>query len=118
MRKSAYPSLKPIEWKGSSYADLFAFPKEARHDAGYQLERVQAGEDPEDWKPMPSIGQGVREIRVHEDSGEFRVVYLAARPEAVYVLHAFQKKSQKTSRMDLALAIKRFKTIPRSGGAG
>ncbi|MEJ0040242.1 MAG: type II toxin-antitoxin system RelE/ParE family toxin [Gammaproteobacteria bacterium] len=117
MRISAYPSLKPIKWKGSSYADLCAFPKEARHDAGYQLEHVQAGEDPADWKPMPSIGPGVREIRIHEQSGEFRVIYLATRPEAVYVLHAFQKKSQKTSRTDLALAIKRFKMIPRSGGA-
>jgi phage-related protein len=117
MRESAYRMLKPIEWKGSSYADLFAFPKEARHDAGYQLERVQRGEDPTDWKPMPSIGPGVREIRVHEDSGEFRVIYLATRPEAVYVLHAFQKKSQKTSQADVALAIKRFKTILRSGGA-
>ena len=118
MRKPAYPAMKPIEWKGSSYADLCAFLKEARHDAGYQLERVQAGEEPADWKPMPSIGQGVREIRIHEQSGEFRVIYLATRPEAVYVLHGFQKRSQKTSRTDLALAIKRFKTIPRSGGAG
>jgi phage-related protein len=118
MRNPAYPVLKPIEWKGSSYADLLAFPKEVRHDAGYQLERVQRGEEPEDWKPMPSLGVGVREIRIHEDSGEFRVMYLATRPEAVYVLHAFQKKSQKTSRRDLALAIKRYKTIPRSGGAG
>ena len=118
MRKPAYPVLKPIEWKGSSYADVCAFPRDARHDSGYQLERVQAGEDPQDWKPMPSIGQGVREIRIHEDSGEFRVIYLATRPEAVYVLHAFQKKSQKTSREDLALAIRRFKTIARSGGAG
>jgi phage-related protein len=117
MRKSAYPFLKPIEWKGSSYADLFAFPKDARHDAGYQLERVQSGRDPQDWKPMPSIGQGVREIRIREEAGQFRVIYLATRPEAVYVLHAFQKKSQTTSRTDLELAIKRFKTIPRSGGA-
>ena len=67
---------------------------------------------------MPFIGHGVCEVRIHEQSGEFRVVYLATRPEAVYVLHAFQKKSQKTSRADLALAIKRFKMIPRSGGAG
>jgi len=118
MRKSAYPELKPIEWMGSSYADLCAFPKDARHDAGYQLEHVQAGESAADWKPMPFIGHGVREVRIHEQSGEFRVVYLATRPEAVYVLHAFQKKSQKTSRADLALAIKRFKMIPRSGGAG
>jgi phage-related protein len=118
MRKSAYPALKPIEWKGSSYADLCAFPREARHDAGYQPQRVQVGEDPSDWEPMSSIGQGVREVRIHEHSGAFRVIYLATRPEAVYVLHAFQKKSEKTSRMDLELAIKRFKTIPRSGGAG
>ena len=110
--------LSRIEWKGSSYADLCAFPQEARDDAGYQLERVQAGEDPGDWKPMSLIGPGVREICIHEDSGEFRVAYLATRREAVYVLHAFQKKSQKTSRTDLALAIKRFKTIPTSGGAG
>lgn len=109
--------LKPIEWKGSSYDDLMEFPRAARHDAGYQLERVQGGEEPADWKPMPSIGPGVREVRVHEESGEFRVIYLATRPEAVYVLHAFQKKSQKTSRTDVALAIKRFKMIPRSGGA-
>jgi phage-related protein len=60
----------------------------------------------------------VRVIRIHEQSGEFRVIYVATRPEAVYVLHAFQKKSQKSSRADLAMAIKRFKTIPRSGGAG
>lgn len=117
MRESAYRRLKPIEWKGSSYDDLFAFPRAVRHDAGYQLELVQGGEEPSDWKPMPSIGPGVREIRVHEDSGEFRLIYLATRPEAVYVLHAFQKKSPKTSRADVALAIKRFKTIPRSGGA-
>jgi phage-related protein len=117
MRKQAYRVLKPVEWKGSSYADLFAFPRAARHDAGYQLERVQRGEDPSDWKPMPSIGCGVREIRIHEDSGEFRVIYDATRPEAVYVLHAFQKKSQQTSRTDIALAIKRFKTISRSGWA-
>ena len=116
MRESAYRRLKPIEWKGASYSDLLSFPKAARHDAGYQLEKVQGGEDPSDWKPMPSIGAGVREIRVHEDSGEFRVIYLATRPDAVYVLHAFQKKSQKTSRTDVALAIKRLKTIPRSGG--
>src|SRR5262245_21801484 len=92
MSKSAYSVLKPVDWMGVSYANRSAFPKEARHDAGYQLERVQAGEDPHDWKPMPSIGTGVREIRIHEDSGEFRVIYLATRPEAVYVLHVIEAR--------------------------
>ena len=74
-----------------------------------QLENVQRGEEPQDWKPMSSIGPGVREIRIRETSGAFRVVYLATRPEAIYVLHCFQKKSQQTSRQDLALAKARLK---------
>lgn len=72
------------------------FPGEVRREAGYQLARVQAGKDPADWKPMPSVGLGVNEIRVREDSGAFRVIYVARFAEAIYVLHAFQKKAQKT----------------------
>ena len=84
------------------------FPEEARHDAGYQLDKVQRGDQPGDFKPMPSIGKGVEEIRVSETSGAYRVIYLARRAEAVYVLHAFQKKTQATSRKDLAIAKVRF----------
>lgn len=96
---------------GSSKDDLRGFPAEARREAGYQLEKVQRGEDPTDWKPMRTVGAGVREIRVHE-SGAFRVFYLATRPEGVYVLHCFQKKAEKTSQRDIELGRARFKAIP------
>ena len=86
------------------------FGSVARREAGYQLDRVQRGLEPADWKPMKTIGPGVAEIRIHEH-GEYRVIYVAKFEEAVYVLHAFQKKSQKTTQRDIELAKKRYKTI-------
>ena len=80
---------------------------------GFDLYRVQCGLDPKDWKPMASVGVGVKEIRVRDKAGIFRMVYLATRPEGVYVLHCFQKKTPKTSRLDLELAYKRLKAIAR-----
>lgn len=106
-------ALKPTLWIGTSKADLMAFPWEARRDAGFQLWKVQRGENPSDWKPLSRVGPGVREIRVREESGAFRVLYLANRPEGVYVLHCFQKKSQTTNEEDIRLAKKRLKTIPK-----
>lgn len=79
---------------GSSLNDLNAFPEEARRDAGFNLDFVQRGFEPEDWKPMRTVGAGVNEIRVRDASGAYRVIYLATRPEAVYVLHCFQKKTR------------------------
>lgn len=102
--------MKDAIFLGSSQADLRDFPDEARRAAGYQLSRVQAGLEPEDWKPMPTIGPGVREIRIRT-GGAFRVIYLATRPEGVYVLHCFQKKTQKTAQNDLELARQRLKHI-------
>lgn len=107
--------MRPVVFIGSSLDDLRAFPDRPRHDAGFQLERVQRGLDPDDWKPMQTIGPGVREIRVRDASGAFRVVYVAAFAEAVYVLHAFTKKTQRTSQRDLALAQSRFKELKRRG---
>jgi phage-related protein len=104
--------MKKVVWMGTSREDLRDLPAEARREIGYQLEHVQEGADPDDWKPMSSVGSGVREIRVRESSGIFRCIYVATRPEGIYVLHVFQKKTQKTSRHDLDLAQKRFKTIP------
>lgn len=101
--------MKKIEWLGSSRSDLRNFPEEARTDAGYQLERVQRGDDPDDWKPLKTVGPGVREIRVRDASGAFRVVYWARLEDCVLVLHAFQKKTQATSRKDIILAVQRFK---------
>jgi len=98
---------------GRSQDDLRDFPEDARGDAGYQLGKVQRGLEPSNWKPMTTVGVGVREIRVTEQSGAFRVIYVATRAEAVYVLHRFQKKTQKTSRHDLDLARERFGRLPR-----
>ena len=105
--------LKPIFWVGSSKSDLVDFPDDARREAGYQLEKVQHGGEPNDWKPFPDVGPGVKEIRIHEASGAFRVMYLATRPEGIYVLHCFQKKTQQTSQHDIELGQKRFKTLPK-----
>jgi phage-related protein len=103
--------MNKLIWMGSSREDLRAFPRQARREMGYQLENVQEGVDPDDWKPMSTVGSGVREIRARESSGAFRCIYLATRPEGIYVLHCFQKKTQRTSRQDLDLAARRFKAI-------
>lgn len=102
--------MKPIAWMGDARERLREFPADAKRDAGYQLELVQTGSSPRDWKPMPSIGVGVNEIRVRA-GGAFRVVYVAKYPEAVYVLHAFEKKSSRTSQGDIALARSRFRAM-------
>ena len=105
--------MKPVRFLGDSLERLREFPEDARHDAGYQLEHVQRGEQPDDFKPMPSIGKGVEEIRVRDDSGIYRVIYTARIADAVYVLHAFQKKTQATSKRDIATARERFAQLRR-----
>ena len=110
--------MKAVVWVGTSKADLKAFPSAVIDDIGHQLFRVQCGLDPDDWKPMPSVGAGVREIRVRDATGAFRTIYLATRPEAVYVLHCFRKKSQKTARGDLELARLRLSRLPRKAPHG
>jgi len=95
---------------GTSKADLRSFPDEARREAGVELHQVQLGLEPTDWKPMPSVGPGVREVRIRA-GGAFRVIYLATRPEGVYVLHCFHKKTRKTAPRDLELARQRYKQI-------
>ena len=98
---------------GSSKADLKAFPATVMDDMGHQLFLVQCGLEPDDWKPMTTIGPRVKEIRAKDASGIFRTVYLAARPEAVYVLHCFQKKTRQTSQRDIGLARKRLQDVLR-----
>ena len=105
--------LKPVRFLGDALQRLRDFPNDARHDVGYQLDRVQRGLQPEDFKPMPSIGRGVEEIRVWDESGTFRVIYTARLADAVYVLHAFQKKTQATSKRDAEIASKRFAQLIR-----
>ena len=106
--------MKPITFLGDSLEEVRSFPTGARREAGYQLDRVQRGVMPEDWKPMKTVGRSVCEIRIRDDGGAFRVIYLATLPESVYVLHAFQKKTQATSKTDLDLARSRLKELMRS----
>ena len=103
--------IKPLEFKGSSLDNLRAFPLEARREVGLQLDRVQRGLVPDDWKPMNTIGQGVKEIRIRETSGIFRVIYVAKFADAIYVLHCFQKKTQKTSQTDVNIASRRYRDL-------
>jgi phage-related protein len=105
--------VKPIEFLGDSLRSLREFPDDAKRDAGYQLDRVQHGLQPDDFKPMPTIGKGVEEIRVRDDTGAYRVIYTARLADAVYVLHAFQKKTQATSKRDIELAKQRFALLGR-----
>lgn len=94
---------------GDSLGCLRDFPEDARSTAGFQLREVQNGNDPADWKPMKTIGSGVREIRIREASDAFRIIYIASLKQQVVVLHAFQKKTQKTSQKDIDLAATRLK---------
>jgi phage-related protein len=103
--------FKPIEFLGNSLDDLRAFPLAARREAGHQLDRVQHGHEPNDWKPMSAVGQGVKEIRIRDVAEAFRVLYVARFADAVYVLHCFQKKTEKTSKADLDLAAKRYRDL-------
>ncbi|WP_265283166.1 type II toxin-antitoxin system RelE/ParE family toxin [Verminephrobacter aporrectodeae] len=107
---------KPIEFRGSSLNDLRRFPIAARREAGHQLDRVQNGQEPDDWKPMNTVGQGVKEIRIRDAAGAFRVLYVAKFSDAVYVLHCFQKKTEKTSKTDGDLAARRYRDLLKEMG--
>jgi phage-related protein len=105
--------MKEVEFLGDSLERISDFPKGARQDAGRQLERVQYGLAPNNFKPMPEIGKRVNEIRVRDESGAYRVMYTARLADAVYVLHAFQKKTQQTSRRDIEIARLRYRNLMR-----
>ena len=102
--------MKPLEFVGSSQEDLRTFSAEARRATGFELNFVQMGLMPSDWKPMKAIGSGVMEIRIRKE-GEWRVIYVAKFEKAVYVLHAFEKRTRKTRQADIELARQRFKEI-------
>jgi phage-related protein len=101
---------KPLIWLGNSRRGLRAFPALARRLAGFQLRRIQRGLEPNDWKPMQTVGPGVREIRIHI-AGAHLLFYVATRAEAIYVLHAFEKKTRKTSSNDLEIARQRLRAL-------
>lgn len=102
--------MKSLRFIGSSLDDMRDFPADARRQAGFELDAVQRGLDPSDWKPVTSVGTGVREIRIHV-LGEWRVIYVAKLADAIYVLHAFHKKTQRTRHEDIELARRRYRQI-------
>jgi len=103
--------MKAIEFLGDSLKTIRKFPEKARRDAGFELDAVQNGLMPSDSKPMPSIGRGVEELRIWDESGTYRVIYTARLADAVYVLHAFQKKTQATAKSEIEKAKERFKML-------
>lgn len=105
--------MKPVTFLGDSLEEIRAFPQGVRREAGFQIEKVQQGVEPDNWKPMKTVGAGAREIRVRDETGAFRVIYVATLPEAIYVLHALQKKTEKTAKGDIELARKRFSELMR-----
>jgi phage-related protein len=104
---------KQLRWLGDSLEEVKGFSDDAKRSAGHQLGLVQAGLEPLDWKPMESVGAGVKEIRIRVETS-YRVLYVAKFNEAVYVLHAFVKKTQKTSRQDIDLSGERYKALVRA----
>ena len=105
---------KPIDWRGSSLRDIKnddLFTPEARREAGHQLNQVQAGLEPDHWKPFNDVGAGTKEIIIDIDDGWFRILYVAKFPEAVYVLHCFKKKTNTTTKHDKAVAAVRYKAL-------
>ncbi len=102
---------KPIKFLGRALEDLRAFPVAVRREAGHQLDQVQHGREASDWKPMNTVGHGVKEIRIRDEAGAFRVLYVAKFADAVYVVHCFQKKTQTTSQTDIDLATKRYRDL-------
>jgi phage-related protein len=101
-------SRRPLIWVGSARQDVKAFPRSARQRAGFELDLLQQGLDPADWKAMPTVGDGVYELRIRAE-GAFRVFYVTKRAEGIVVLHAFQKKTRQTAKLDVDLAAKRYR---------
>jgi phage-related protein len=107
--------MRPVRFLGDSLKRLRDFPEAARYGAGYQLDKVQHGAQPDDFKPLAAVGRGIEEIRITDESGAYRVIYLARRADAVYALHAFQKKTQATLEKDIDAARRRFAELSRGG---
>ena len=105
--------MKQIIFKGASLDDIREFPMQTKRDVGFELDRVQRGMNPSDWRPMPSIGKGVREIRVRDETGAYRVIYVANIGEYIYVLTAFQKKQQKTPKTEIDKAKRHYAEVAK-----
>lgn len=102
---------KNIYWVGSSKENLISFPKEVRKEAGFQLNKIQSGLAPDDWKSLDNIGAGIKEIRIRDNTGIYRIIYIAKFEDAIYVLHCFQKKAMQITKHDKDIIIARYQAI-------
>ncbi|MFL6667832.1 MAG: type II toxin-antitoxin system RelE/ParE family toxin [Burkholderia ambifaria] len=102
---------KPVVFVVGALDALRGFPLPARREAGHQIDQVQRGLAPDDWKPMRTVGPGVREIRLRDASGAFRIIYVATFADAIYVLHCFRKQSARTCNADIELATRRYRAL-------
>ncbi|MHB1947413.1 MAG: type II toxin-antitoxin system RelE/ParE family toxin [Gammaproteobacteria bacterium] len=107
--------MKKIAWLGNTHQLIKGYPDNVKREIGYNLDMIQRGLDPFDWKPMSSVGTGVKEIRIHEEN-EYRVLYVAKFEDAVYVIHSFIKKTQQTPQKDIELAKQRYKELVKMRG--
>jgi len=100
-----------VVWEGDSREVLQAFPEEVRQNLGFQLWQLQQGERPGDYRPLPSIGTGVFELRDQDERAWYRVVYLSRINDVIYVLHCFEKKSREMTRKEFGKAKQRLKAV-------
>ncbi|WP_119841341.1 type II toxin-antitoxin system RelE/ParE family toxin [Salinibacter ruber] len=108
--------VQNLAFVGSSRGDLCAFSEDVRREAGYQLDKVQRGEQPTDFKPMKTIGSGTYELRIKEYGNEYRIFYVAKFGDSIYVLHAFKKTSRKTPERHLNISRRRYKIAKEHAG--
>jgi phage-related protein len=103
--------LATVVWEGDSREVLKAFPEEVTQNLGFELWQLQQGERPRDYRPLPSVGPGVFELRDQDERAWYRVVYLSRIEDVIYVLHCFEKKSREMPRRDFEKAKQRLKAV-------
>lgn len=110
-------SMSTLYWCGSSLDDIRSFPKPAKISLGRELDRLERGSMPSDFKPLKNLGKGITgvyEIRTREDGDIFRVAYVAKFGNDVVVLHCWQKKSEQTADSDKKTIVKRYQEFQRT----
>lgn len=105
------PKNAAVVWEGDSREVLQAFPEGVRQNLGFQLWQLQQGARPTDYRPLPSIGTGVFELRDQDERAWYRVVYLSRINDVIHVLHCFEKKSREMPRRDFERAKQRLKAV-------
>ena len=110
-RTDTLPDKKSLRFCRGAYDELLSFPKPIVKVIGYQLGRVEAGLEPDRWEWFATVGEGVRQLGVKDATAWYRTMYVTSFPEAIYVLHCFQKKTDKTPKRDIDIARARLSDL-------